>query len=243
MILLSAAVIFVGLFAMPSTLSLFAGQHTFDTGANVSCKKCHQDVYEEMSCPANDVHWKRTAITPDKQFQCIECHNVTNVSTNFITNTKESSGAHAATTVPCLACHSGSAGGSYETNPMHVLAGKYTIYKLPGGDCGQCHRNAADPKKYPDAFIININASLTNSSEAHSAYYNESINNATFLKAANAACIGCHTHINVKGTWRRSTGYDMVVNETADGNYSITFTVNSSVNTTTTFGGNITANP
>ncbi len=206
-LLLSIAVVSVGLFAMPSTLSLFAGQHTFDTGSNVSCKKCHQDIYDEMAGSgiygAGSAHLTLT--------DCKGCHKTGNVTTNIPLKKQDGygnftygnfnrtnlSGGHAAVTMECIGCHSG------------------------------------------------VDDELLNTSEAHGPFYNESINlsnpaSSGILKGANEACVGCHTHTNIKGTWRRSTGYDMVVNETTTGNYSITFTVNQSVNVTHTFGGNVT---
>ncbi len=203
---LAVAVAAVGLFAMPNSLTLFAGQHTFDNGTNVRCEKCHQDIYDELS-GTNARYGISTAHSSIPELQrCEGCHRVGNLSNvplgkldngskfygDF--NRTNLSGAHAAVTMECVGCHT------------------------------------------------NVPNELLNVSEAHSPFYNESrANGSTILMGANIACVGCHTHSNVTASWRRSIGYDMIVNETIDGNYSITFTVNRSVNTTHTTGGNVTA--
>jgi len=50
------ALIGIGVFALPSTMSLFAGQHSFynidATGNQVPCKKCHGDVQAELGANA-----------------------------------------------------------------------------------------------------------------------------------------------------------------------------------------------
>lgn len=194
-LLLSIAVISVGLFAMPSTLSLFAGQHTFDTGANVSCQKCHQDIYDEISNQGkfgtSQVH---TALT-----SCQGCHrtgNATNIkagtNTTLYFNRTGLDGAHAAVTMECVGCHD--------------LVG----------------------------------AKLNDTDEAHTAFYlNSTDTNSTILKGTNEACVACHTHTSVRITWRRPTGYNITVNISETGAYTVTFLANTSVNTSTAFGGNV----
>ncbi len=210
-LLLSIAIVSTGLFAMPTTLSLFAGQHTFDSGGQVSCQKCHQDIYNEMG--GLNPYGASTAHSFAGATECMGCHKTGNVTffpafpgsnKNFYNQQVNSTGAHAAVTLECIACHN----------------------------------------------IVPTN--LTNASEAHGPFYNESItnstlsdgkNNGTLLKGANEACVGCHTHTNIKITWRRSVGIDMVVNESTNGTYRIIMQANTSVNQTTTWSHNVTANP
>ncbi len=265
MLLLSGAVLAVGLFALPATLSLFSGQHTFKNTSEVAgdngCRKCHEDVYEEMHSPINKVHWNLPGAKGSKDvFSCAECHNVTNVSTYFQSGYSNSSGAHAATTVACLACHSGlkglRAGASYCTSchgmtltpgpdqfPMHALAWKYGVGHVSnhpnGKHCGQCHLDATHPAK-ANVFIKLVNATITGRDEAHSLYYYESKypgNQTTIrLKDANTACLGCHSHAGVNITWKRSIGYELSVNVTGDG-MPVNFTgASTTMNTTTTSG-------
>ena len=47
------AVIATGLFALPGTVAMFGGQHDWydlnPDGNDVSCEKCHADIYAEMN--------------------------------------------------------------------------------------------------------------------------------------------------------------------------------------------------
>ena len=47
------AVIAIGLFALPGTVAMFGGQHDWydlnPDGNDVSCEKCHADIYAEMN--------------------------------------------------------------------------------------------------------------------------------------------------------------------------------------------------
>ena len=109
-LLLSVAVIAIGLFAMPSTLSLFSGQHTFYNGSDVKCEKCHQDIYNELQTGSSSAH---TSLN-----QCQGCHK-TGTLTNLVpyngtggnitveTNVTGTESAHAAVTMECIACHQG----------------------------------------------------------------------------------------------------------------------------------------
>ena len=124
MLLLSVAVLFIGLFAMPSTVSLFTGQHTWknltEVASDNGCRKCHEDVYEETHSVINYVHWNipGTKGTNDV-FQCSECHTVDyNISSYYQTNVSGNVSGHAATTIACLACHSGLAGLPANTPPI-----------------------------------------------------------------------------------------------------------------------------
>lgn len=114
-LLLSIAVISVGLFAMPSTLSLFAGQHTFDSGANVNCARCHQDIVNELGGTAYGTNNNHSGLNA-----CQGCHRTGNISSipvgkyagngtyNFSGIYNQSvgaMGAHAAVTMECVGCH------------------------------------------------------------------------------------------------------------------------------------------
>lgn len=47
-IMLYVALMAFGLYVMPNTVSLFAGQHSFYSGMGVSCEKCHSDVISQI---------------------------------------------------------------------------------------------------------------------------------------------------------------------------------------------------
>lgn len=73
------ALVGVGVFALPATMSLFSGQHSFynidATGNQVPCVKCHGDVKMELSSGANTDPTKGPLTPgPHANFQCEYCH-------------------------------------------------------------------------------------------------------------------------------------------------------------------------
>lgn len=215
--LLTVAVAAVGLFAMPNSLSLFAGQHTFDKGANVSCQKCHQDIYDEMN--GNGLYGNSTAHANVPELKtCTGCHRTGNISNIPVGKYTDGSGTYN---------YSGTFNQSVGAQGAHAAV---TM------ECAGCHTG--------------VPAELMNYSEAHGAFYNESItnstspsgkNNGTILKGANEACVGCHTHTNIKAAWRRSVGMDLLVYENSTGAYTVSIAANNSYNETHTLGGNVTS--
>ena len=95
-VLLLLAVVAIGMFALPSTLAMYTGQHNFTNGSNVDCDKCHgtnDDIYAELI--GGDAH---------QTFSCKDCHGY---STNLggSPNTNNSTGHAATLGVMCLDCH------------------------------------------------------------------------------------------------------------------------------------------
>jgi len=75
------ALVGIGVFALPSTMSLFAGQHSFynidATGNQIPCTKCHGDVKSELTSNANTnpLNGPLTA-GPHAAFKCEYCHRI-----------------------------------------------------------------------------------------------------------------------------------------------------------------------
>ncbi len=69
------ALVGIGVFALPSTMALFAGQHSFynidATGNQVPCTKCHGDVKAELSSGGSSVTGTKG---PHADFKCEYCH-------------------------------------------------------------------------------------------------------------------------------------------------------------------------
>jgi hypothetical protein len=69
------ALVGVGVFALPSTMALFAGQHSFynidATGNQVPCDKCHGDVRSEL---ASGYSATTNTSGPHAKFKCEYCH-------------------------------------------------------------------------------------------------------------------------------------------------------------------------
>ena len=60
MVLMSIAIVAIGIFTLPIAVSLFSAQHTWydlSAGANdVPCEKCHAEIADEMQSSDNGVH-------------------------------------------------------------------------------------------------------------------------------------------------------------------------------------------
>ncbi len=224
-LLLSVAVIAVGLFAMPQTLSLFAGQHTFVTGENVSCAKCHQDIVDEMTSSGNTAHTDANMTN-----LCQECHatagwgdsgiNVTynqwrRYSSDTLVGTINVT-AHAAVTVECLACHGRQAANFNASKGISRVAAE-----IQGSS--EAHRSfyysSVSDKEVGDINQTSLtDAGINTGPQWYNTtnYANQSV---IKLKGTNTACIGCHTHAIVNISWTRSVGYNMtVVAETSGSN-------------------------
>jgi hypothetical protein len=71
------ALIGIGVFALPSTMALFSGQHSFynidATGNQVPCTKCHGDVKAELSSGGSSI---TGTAGPHANFQCEYCHRI-----------------------------------------------------------------------------------------------------------------------------------------------------------------------
>lgn len=72
------ALIGAGLFALPQTTALFAGQHTFvnidATGNQIECTKCHGDIQAEIT--AQGTSTTTGTDSPHKSFKCEFCHRI-----------------------------------------------------------------------------------------------------------------------------------------------------------------------
>jgi hypothetical protein len=76
--LIVIALVGIGLWALPQTMSLFAGQHSFvnidATGNQIDCVKCHGDVQAELT--SQGVNLKTGTPAPHAAFKCEYCHRI-----------------------------------------------------------------------------------------------------------------------------------------------------------------------
>lgn len=138
---MAIAVIAVGTFALPGTVSLFSGQHTWydlsGRGNGVPCEKCHADIEAEMNAGIGP----HTGETGYERMKCEHCHRVfpiahknasfetyTYAYADGVTTVEPGREAHAASTVACMYCHSGN---KSET----ISGGKHD----EESDCISCH--------------------------------------------------------------------------------------------------------
>ena len=102
-LLLIGAIIGIGLFVLPSTLSMFAGQHTwYDPDGGVPCEKCHFLEEQELVNSGGP-------------------HDPSGTYTQYNSSMSYSSSIWAAgpgtTSSRCLGCHQG---GSFDNNTQHA---------------------------------------------------------------------------------------------------------------------------
>lgn len=219
LLLLSAAVVAIGLFALPATVSMFAGQHAWydpkDQG--IPCEKCHWLEAQEMEALVGP----HTGETGYGRMGCTFCHRAFEINSknaaidpNFASYLNTSPKVHAGQTLPCLYCHSGSNKGtvtatnhsSYKDNcDCHVEDNIHGIVFTAKEDCIKCH--GMQPVKYiPPAkgLGVTVNSSDTGERSAHTKFVLDARNNMTMLEDANEACLGCHTRTGVNITWTRN---------------------------------------
>ncbi|RZN37862.1 MAG: hypothetical protein EF813_05500 [Methanosarcinales archaeon] len=231
-IILCIAVIAIGIFMLPQTLSMFSGQHSWYDPSDdaIPCEKCHWLESGELTSCAYGLHSPHRSA--DREFECTECHNVTmDVSYYFETGAVgEHTPAHAATTVSCLACHGDlfsngtfcaaschdTIGDANEVNVMHILATKYNMVhsvhsqQRTTTECLKCHKYYDDSVSVMKAnvFINHIDTELSHSLESHREFFlgmsGENITKSeSGLSGPNEACIGCHTSSGVNISWTR----------------------------------------
>lgn len=247
-LLLSIAVVAIGLFALPSTMSLFSGQHTFYSGENVSCAKCHSDVAQELTL--SQAHTGASFKTIGGQ-NCARCHttsegwNETGMNMSYgqwraypykgttLTGAVNVT-AHAAVTVECLACHGTSAANWNASKGISRVAAE-----IQGS--AEAHRGfyygAISNKTVGDINESSLRAAGIVSASVPSWYgTGNPTQNVIQLKGSNTACIGCHTHAIVNITWKRSEGYGLDI-DTTSGTMAISnWNINQSTTTTFTSG-------
>lgn len=224
--LLAIAVVAIGIFALPSTVSLFSGQHSWygldGTGSQVPCMKCHGDIDDEMKSTGihgNGVH--RNLSSPG-----CDCHRVNTTTTRLGTGVADGDDtgsnpgttSHAAETIACMVCH------EYGTS-----------YPFAGGF------NQTIVYKGIDTSMTRYWYNSTNSTgefAAHNDFIREAIND-SLMTDSNEACIACHTRIGVNITWTKSTTMWFDASETNNGTWKLTnFTAHGSNETSSSYPNN-----
>lgn len=227
--ILLIAVVALGLFILPQSLSLFMGQHTWYEPSTLDnrCVKCHQLIVDELRGTDNGAHTSFNG-------RCIGCHTTTPADeTGFFFNRPgnqrganwSKQGFHAATTVTCITCHTGV--GVYDPNKYNSTSGTWNLK----------YGSLLNPNEAHKGFYL---ASMSTDPE----YYdngtlkpNNGVQGATGTKGANAACLACHTHTAFKSTWRPTAGMDIEITYDIAGEPSIEFNVVGATTTTYTTEG------
>jgi len=216
--LMTVAITAVGILAMPSTISLFAGQHTWYnlTKDELPCRKCHAEVFQELQNSAFH-KWNGGGFGQGgddvvvDNIACYGCHRA-NASITYadvgssaavVTPGKQ---AHAASTVACMLCH--------QVNATQATVNPTGDGSLAGFFAG----GFADP--YPAGYkgtkYNYTNATHKGGHAAHQTFIQSAIYDPK-MEDANEACIACHTHIPVKINWTHR--YSLEFNATPVSDY------------------------
>ncbi|MCK4731224.1 MAG: hypothetical protein KAT65_02090 [Methanophagales archaeon] len=204
--LLIIAIVAIGIFALPSTVSLFSGQHTWykisDVGNQLPCEKCHQDIQDEMVSGDNGVHKNLDA-------PGCNCHRVTPPETRISTGVAEGSGggipgttAHAAATIACMICH--------EQGLNYPFAGGFNQSAVYDG-------TSVPPD---ERYYYNHSDDSGGEHAAHNAFINQAIND-TLMEDSNEACIACHTRVGVNISWTKNEYLEFTAGEDKFGNWTV----------------------
>jgi hypothetical protein len=204
--LMAIAVVAVGIFALPSTVSLFSGQHSWygldDPGSQVPCMKCHGDIDDEMTNDLNGVH--RTLASPG-----CDCHRVSGTGVadgDGAGNSKPGTASHAAETIACMLCHEN-----------ETRTGNITGYPFAGGFTDDVYNGTSATVKYNYSWGDDTGGERA----AHNDFITESIKS-DLMTDSNEACIACHTRIGVNITWRKSTVMHFDASEDHNGTWLLT---------------------
>jgi len=204
LVLVAVAIVAIGIFALPSTVSLFSGQHTWydlnPAGNQLPCQKCHQDIQDEMISGDNGVH--TTLAAPG-----CDCHRVNTTDTRFGTGVADGDGAgfstpgtkaHAAATIACMLCHE-----------------QGTNFPFAGGFNQTVVYEGSTPVYY-----YNSTTGTGGEQAAHNAFIREAIKD-PLMEDSNEACIACHTRIGVNITWSKKVWLDFDATENATGEWTV----------------------
>jgi hypothetical protein len=223
-VVLAVAVIAIGIFALPSTVSLFSGQHSWydlsAQGNNVPCEKCHADIADEMSHTG-----------PHVDMECWHCHKTGDL-TGFTYASGDGTGstsgqeAHAASAVECMACHEGFGADSC----LSCHFGATSVHPAEWNDtsaCENCHKDPGGQSSHSSTkleaggFNLTVNSSSdTGELAAHKVFVLDAIDE-PLMEGANEACIACHTRVGVNITWTKNENLEFTATEDANGEWTI----------------------
>ena len=194
-LLLATAIIGIGLFVLPSTFSMFAGQHSWydPEGNGIPCQKCHFLEEEELAASEGPHDPDYTGLI--------------NLSANYTGIVGEVGGTYfwgdTTELSRCYGCHQVT-GTTNTSSPLNDTWGSHndTVHAAVAVWCTDCHPW--------------VERELKNDSAAHKAFYEDLVNDTSVvLQNENKACIGCHTHVGVNISWTRNeyVSYDVTCNK------------------------------
>jgi len=195
MILLSVAILAIGLFVLPQTMAMFIGQHTWysvrsPTDEYAMCEKCHINEVAEWNAN-NDGNGAHSRYVDEYGAGCF-CHQINETRLaeyNLFENNSNISKFNFTIWSEMDTLNNSSNWAWRPTTTPHAAV----II-----DCVDCHWNESQQ-------IMNTNS-------AHYAFWNQTKN--ADNTDNNTACMACHTHTHLNITWVRLSGINIVANHT-----------------------------
>ena len=192
--LVVATFIGIVLWNMPSTISTFAGDHTFYNVTNIDCTKCHSDILSQLSETGrvNALHFNGSD-------SCKTCHTISQTM-----NSSEE--YHAAFKPNCTDCHQNvSIIGTKESHSI-VVTGANNSYANSGINeaCIMCHTKAAQTIEIRNRIVFAFeNDSIVANGSAGTAEFNgsyfvtipSSYTSGIHNYRDNVSCVTCHAKI------------------------------------------------
>lgn len=214
-IILGFAIVAIGLFVIPSTMSMFTGQHQWHSVRTAEsqyalCERCHQnEVGEWVANSGAHATYRDDGNTNGGCF----CHMVNETELNTYWKFSEIGNIS-----EDKAMELWNETGNVTGRDSWYWRSNNTPHAAVTIDCGDCHVYSVEQ--------------LENPNEAHSAFYLEARNvTGSGTPHNSTACLACHTMVGMNITMERYTGgleiYANHTNYTADG-----WTLDISINTT-----------
>ncbi|HDN65811.1 MAG TPA: hypothetical protein ENF23_05925 [Methanosarcinales archaeon] len=205
MILLSVAVLAIGLFVLPQTMAMFVGQHNwFSVRTPASqyelCQRCHEAEVQEWRANTG-AHAQYAHDNPNDG--CF-CHQI---------NASKLSDDWNLDDVDQLGFIHWNKSGEVKDQGNWTWRANTTPHAALTVECIDCHTNAS--------------AQLQNPNSAHRQFYTETLGKPE--GSNNTACMACHTMVGLNITMERwDSGLTIYANHT---NYTYGWTVDAAVNT------------
>ncbi len=219
LLILGFAIVAIGLFIIPSTMSMFMGQHNWYTVTTASgqykmCERCHfAEVGEWRANTGAHSAYKAVMEAEGADPGCF-CHqiNVTDLESFGIDRTEIDNFGYE------FFNQSGDLDKSNKSSWESAWRSKETPHAAITIDCVSCHTNAT--------------AQLGNTNEAHTPFFEQSKDTElSDVASNNTACMACHTMIGLNITMDRIRG-GLFINATHSEDYN--WTVNVDINNTRT---------
>ena len=219
-IILGFAIVAIGLFVIPSTMSMFVGQHQWYSVRTIEsqyemCQRCHQAEVGEWQANTG-AHAAYQAANPTIGCFCHQINETSLIEWGFDENIIDSKSFEIFNETGQLNISAGSwnwtSNTSWRTTDTPHAA--ITI------ECVDCHYNASEQ--------------LNNTNSAHRQFFiqakNTSLNE---YGTNNTACMACHTMIGLNITMVRiGSGLDITATHGEDYNWTVNVTTNATGMTT-----------